>query len=579
MLGLLLLACHWISDEDLAARGGGTDTGCRLIDGWLDLDRDGHGDPDAPTTGCAGAALVETSDDCDDSDAGVSPSAQEIWYDGTDQDCDSNDDDADGDGFGLDDDCDDTDPSAWPGAPEVWHDARVQDCDAPHRVDLAGAPIKLRGAEAYDATGRIVALPGELTGDGAADLAVGTPFLAVGARNPGGVYVVSGPAEGVSDLASASTLLLGDSDFDQFGGAVAGGDFDGDGQPDLAVGALNESSAGEAAGAAYVFTGPLPGGATHYAADIAHTRLLGAEAGDWAGWAVASAGPVTSSGVDDLLVGALLGGEGSGTVKDSGAAFLIHRPGGGAKGLGGATATFRGESLQDYVGTAVSGAGDLDGDGLHDVLIGATGTDHTGTTAGSVYVFRGPLAGQQSLGDAIARLDGPGPSAFCGGALAPVGDVNGDGHDDVLIGATGYSDGPDQPGGAFLVLGPLASGGWIDTAAEAVFIGLDDGDAAGHSVATAGDVDGDGQPELVIGAPGHADSGAAHLVHGPASGFVDLADATLMLGEDPDDELGYHLAGGADLTGEGDLDLVLGAPGHDPGFGRTGAVYVLTGGG
>ncbi len=573
-----VLGCHWISDDDLTARLGGTDTGCLQIDGWLDLDGDGYGDPDGPSTGCFGPGRVTDSSDCDDSDEGVNPEATETWYDGVDQDCDGVDDDADGDGWPLDQDCDDQAADTYPGAPEIWDDGEIQDCDDPHAVDLGLADVTLRGAKAYDAAGRVVSLPGDLDGDGLGEVVVGAPFLEVGARNPGGVYVVPSPAAGVSDLASSATVLLGDQDFDQLGAAVAGpGDANGDGWPDLFLGALHEGSGGEAAGAAYLVQGPLDVAPTSYVEDVAATRLIGEDPGDWAGWSVAMAGPVNADGVDALLVGSLLAGEGG--VEDAGAAYLVHAPGTGDLGLGNATARLRGVALQDYAGTAVSGAGDVDGDGRHDVLIGATGTDHTGTTAGSVYLLHGPLSGEQSLGSAAIRLDGPGATAFAGGAVAPAGDVDADGYDDVLIGATGYATGADQPGAAFLLLGPIARGGRLDDEAAAILVGVADTDATGHTVAGVGDVDGDGRGDLAVGAPSHGDGGALFLVLGAPSGTFQLADATVLLGEDPDDEAGYSVAGGADLQGDGALDLVVGAPGHDAGFGRAGSVYALFGGG
>jgi hypothetical protein len=577
MWWLLLTGCHWIGDDDLNLRLGGTDTGCLEIDGWLDLDGDGYGDLETPSTGCYGPGRVDNSHDCDDTDPTISPDAAETWYDSVDQDCDGNDDDADADGWAREADCDDQDPDAWPGAPEVWHDGRVQDCSDPHAVPLALADAKLRGAEAYDAVGRQVALVGDLDGVAGSELAIGAPFLAVGARNPGGVYVVSAPDPGVSDLSSTATVLLGEEDFDQLGAAVAGaGDADGDGQADLFLGALHEGSAGEAAGAAYLIHGPLTGAPTRYVDDVATTRLLGENPGDWAGWAVAFAGPVNADGFDALLVGSLLAGDGG--VEDAGAAYLVHAPGSGDLNLGSATARLRGVSLQDYAGTAVSGAGDVDGDGRDDVLIGATGTDHTGQIAGSVYVLSGPVTGEQSLSSARVRLDGPGAGSFAGTSVAAAGDVDGDGYDDVLIGATGFSDGADQPGAAFLLLGPLAQGGWLDAEAHAILIGVGDDDATGHSVAGVGDVDGDGRPDLAVGAPGHGAGGAVHLVLGAPSGTVDLDDHTVIQAENGDDEAGYSVAGGADLQADGSLDLVLGAPGHDAGFGRSGSIYVLFGG-
>ena len=128
---LLLLACGCSKDTP-------SDTACVERQGWLDEDGDGFGSE--PVAGCdLPPGAVELDGDCDDGDATIHPTADEVPYDGLDQDCDGEDlDDVDGDGFDVDEDCDDTDPDSYPGAEEVPHDGVDQDCDGEDLLDADG---------------------------------------------------------------------------------------------------------------------------------------------------------------------------------------------------------------------------------------------------------------------------------------------------------------------------------------------------------------------------------------------------------------------------------------------------------
>ncbi|MDP7241121.1 MAG: integrin alpha, partial [Dehalococcoidia bacterium] len=185
-------------------------------------------------------------------------------------------------------------------------------------------------------------------------------------------------------------------------------------------------------------------------------------------------------------------------------------------------------------------------------LIGAPGDDDGGNFAGQTYLILGKASGwsmDTDLSDADASFIGEDAGDYSGYGVSGVGDVNGDGYDDFIIGAYGNDDGGDEAGQAYLILGK-ASGWSMDTDlsdAAASFWGEDAGDMSGFTVSGAGDVNGDGYDDFIIGAPGNDDggmwAGQTYLILGKASGWAmdtDLSDVDAsFIGEDEDDFSGY----------------------------------------
>jgi hypothetical protein len=326
----------------------------------------------------------------------------------------------------------------------------------------------------------------------------------------GAAYVVFGPVTGDVDLSAADVRLIGEDAYDQAGLSVASaGDVNGDGFGDLIIGAYGDDDGGDTAGAAYLVLGPVTGNVDLTAADA---KFIGEDAEDYAGTSVASAGDVNGDGFDDLIIGAPGDDDGGETA---GAAYLVLGPVTGHIDLSAADAKLIGESTADNVGTAIASAGDVDRDGFGDLLIGAYAHDAGGAMAGAAYVVRGPVTGAVRLSAADTKLMGESAGDYAGYSLASAGDVNDDGFDDLVVGALGVGDGGFYAGAAYLVLGPAP--GEIDlSAADAKLIGEDASDSAGVSVASAGDVDGDGLPDLLVGAYSDDDggnyAGAAYVI-------------------------------------------------------------------
>ena len=568
-------ACEGDCDDGDPTVGPGFEELCDGLDNDCDLDVDEGTDQDLDGDGytlCTG--------DCDDADSGVNPGESEAC-DGKDTDCDgvvpADEVDMDWDGHPLCDDCDDYNVFIYPGAPEqcgnVDHncDGVVGDFGLCGIIDLSAADAKLVGEDESVFAGTAVSTVGDTNGDGYDDVIVGATGLEMGGYFAGGAYLVLGPVSGTLDLSDADAVLYGESLYDFAGGSVsAAGDVNGDGYDDLFLGAPGEASSN---GAAYLVLSPVSG-TVELSASTA--KLTGEAPHDRAGDSVSTAGDVNGDGYDDLLVGALFQDAGG---DDAGAAYVVHGPVSGTLDLSVANAKLVGEYADSWAGMSVSSAADMNGDGYGDVIVGATG-GYNG--AGAAYLVMGPISGTMDLGSASAKLVGENPQDYAGISVSSAGDVNGDGFPDLLVGAHGQDQGGTSAGAVYLVLGPVSGTVDLSTAA-AKLVGEDAEDGAGRSVSCTGDVNGDSYDDLVVGATGQdsggAGAGAAYLVLGTASGSIDLSVAAAKLvGEEPGDYAGESVSSAGDVNGDGFDDLLVGASGNYAGGNLAGAAYLLLGG-
>ncbi|MFW3146318.1 MAG: putative Ig domain-containing protein [Thermoplasmatota archaeon] len=259
--------------------------------------------------------------------------------------------------------------------------------------------------------------------------------------------------------------------------------------------------------------------------------------------------------------------------------------------LSDSTASFWGEGQGDRTGTTISGAGDVNGDGYDDFLIGTFQNDDGGVLAGKTYLILGGSSGwmmDSSLSDANASFIGEDVDDKSGFSVAGAGDVNGDGYDDIIIGAPGDEGGGLISGQTYMIFGREA--GWspdIDLSmANASYIGEELYDGSGSSVSGAGDVNGDGYDDFLIGSSQNDEFGSAsgqtYLILGRSGGWsmdLDLSEANASFhGENADDYSGSDVAGAGDVNGDGYDDFLIGAwANNEGGHPYSGKTYLFLG--
>ncbi len=560
---------------------------------YADEDGDGHGDASNSQESCnQPSGYVDNAEDCDDSTEFVSPIAKERC-DGQDNDCDTEVDeddsidavvwypDADNDEYGdpeqptpkcdqprgyVEDssDCDDTSAEINPLACEVCGDDIDNDCDGVEVCDgLGQADLILRGEAPGDAAGTQARNAGDMNGDGFSDIAVAAPGAA---SDAGTIYVVTGPLTGELSLAFAWASVTGDAGSSAGKGLAALGDVDGDGYSEIMVGAPGGNHA-------WVWGGPD---------QSVSATFTGETEGEEAGKGVARLGDFDGDGEHDFVVGSPASDEGS---EDGGAVYVVYGPVSGTFDLYESDAVWYGDAEGQRAGDALTGAGDMDGDGYEDFIFGADGLGSSSATVGAVYVVFGPQVGLFGTDDVDVKWFG---EAVGEAAAYPagIGDVSGDGLDDVAIAVPGAED-DDHPksgavyiwyGAGYTVIDNVNRGDaslWGEEDLDFLFLPVN-GTDGGY-----GDQNADGYGEFLVSALASdysaTDAGASYLLYGPLSGELSLCDSDVhFYGEAANDASGTSSTGAGDFNDDGVPDLLTGAPGNE---GGAGAAYVIFGAG
>jgi hypothetical protein len=433
------------------------------------------------------------------------------------------------------------------------------------------ANSQIRGEQENDMAGTALSMGCDLDGDGLDDLLVGAPKNDEGGSNAGRTFVVRGSEMSTSSQVDAYYLkesLVGEMAGDLSGSTLAcRGDVDGDGMLDILVGSPGTD---RSRGNIHLVMGADFSGDF----DLIDSNYVfeGENQGDLSGTALSYAGDVDGDGFSDILVGAWANDD-NGVF--SGKVYLM-----GASNLGADSNISLADSDVSWVGAAsghraghaVSGLGDVDGDGLDDVGFGAYGFDNGGTSSylGAVYVAlsSGSMVANQSAALTDITLYGEDSKDYAGYDLSSHGDVDGDGLDDFLVSALGYSSATGGGGAVYLVLASDLQTGTMSLAEVSyVFEGETVGDNVGRSVASAGDVDRDGFPDILIGAPSvdevESDGGQAYLILDAdigTPGAMSLQQASYIFSAVKGDELAGRQVASGDFNGDGMMDLAVSAP-------------------
>jgi Ca2+-binding RTX toxin-like protein len=445
-----------------------------------------------------------------------------------------------------------------------------------------------------------------VNGDGVADIIVGADRADPNGSYSGATYVIFGkapfePSISLATLDGTNGFRLegvAANDFSGFSVSSAG-DVNGDGFDDVIVGAYGADPNAGRSGASYVVFGK----SSDFAPSINlgtldgsnGFRLDGVGEDNVSGFSVSGAGDVNGDGFDDVIVGAFAA---SPNGLASGASYVVF---GKASGFASSTNLstldgsngFRldGVAAFDYSGISVSDAGDVNGDGYDDLIVGAYCVHASGAQSGASYVVFGKASGFAAAtnlstldGSNGFRLEGETTGDFLGRAVSAAGDVNGDGFDDVIVGASRAEPNGDLSGASYVVFGkasgfaPSISLSTLDGSNGFRINGLAAFDFAGFSVSGAGDINNDGFDDLITGRT--ADTN--HVVFGKPSGFAASINLSSIDGTNGFRLEGEGLSGRAvgaagDVNDDGYDDLIVGAFAADVNGIESGASYVVFG--
>ncbi len=482
--------------------------------------------------------------------------------------------------------------------------------------------FRLEGESANDSSGLSVSSAGDINSDGFDDVIVGAFSADPNGESSGSSYVIFGKASGfdaslnLSDLDGGNGFRMdGISAFDRLGFSVSdAGDVNGDGFDDLIVGTPGaEGNNGDNnyygfdGGSSYVVFGKSSGFSSKF--DL--SKLGGTNgfrvdgSGDNnTGRSVSNAGDVNGDGFDDLIIGAHLAG-----TNYTGASYIVFGKKSGfdaALNLSDLNGTngfsFWGESEYDRLGGSVSSAGDVNGDGFDDVIVGAVSFNPYNNLSGTSYIVFGKASGFDATLN-LSSLNGVNGFSLngvktydeSGSSVSSAGDVNGDGFDDVIIGATGADPNGEHSGSTYVVFGKASgfeaimnlssldgtNGFRIDGEAES--------DRSGGSVSSAGDVNGDGFDDVIIGATDAdatgSNAGSSYIVFGKASGFdptlelasLESTEGLRLDGVIEGDFSGLSVSSAGDINGDDFDDVIVGAFGADVNGDSSGSSYIVFG--
>jgi hypothetical protein len=358
----------------------------------------------------------------------------------------------------------------------------------------------------------------------------------------------------------ADITLSGASPGDNFGYSVStAGDVNGDGYSDVIVGARQNDAGGSEAGRVYIyFGGPSMD-------NIADVILTGAASGDYFGESVSNAGDVNGDGYFDVIVGAK---DNDAAGSDAGRAYIYF---GGASMDNLVDVTLTGEATLDNFGYSVSTVGDVNGDGYFDVIVGAASYPF-GSSTGRAYVYYG---GQTMDNSADVILTGEAVADFFGGSVSTCGDVNGDGYSDVIVGSYLNDAGGTSAGRAYIYFGAQT----MDNIPDVTLASEAAGDFFGVSVHNLGDINQDGYSDVIVGAERNdaagSSAGRAYIYFGAP--FMDEIVDIILTGETANDLFGGSVSDAGDVNGDGYIDVIVGTVGYDgTGFNKGRAYLYLS---
>jgi len=406
---------------------------------------------------------------------------------------------------------------------------------------------------------------GDINADGYSDLLIGLYGYENGQTAEGATYVYYGSSSGITS-ATPGNILEGNVNNIRMGESVSSaGDVNGDGYSDIVVGLLGYTNGQTQEGAAYIYHGSASGINTTLATKVESNRANANMGSD-----VGYAGDVNGDGYSDIVIGAYSYTNGQNA---EGAIFVY---GGSSTGINtAAIALIQSDIASTRIGISCSSAGDVNGDGYTDVIAGGYWYSNGEANEGIACAFYG---GANTISFSNNWIESNLAGAFFGANLRSAGDINGDGYTDVIIGANGYTNGQTQEGAFYIYHG---SNSGLSSSPTTFIESNMSNSIFGSSVFGAGDINGDGYDDIVVGAAlydnGQNDEGAFFVYHGSASGLNTTA-AIMIESNIVGAYLGNSGASAGDLNGDGYSDIIVGASNYSNGQNNEGAFFVYHGG-
>lgn len=490
-----------------------------------------------------------------------------------------------------------------------------------NNVDLLnfhlGQGIKIIGKNSGlgngDVIGQSVSLVGDFNTDGYDDLIIGAPYETDSANYLGVSYIILGGISNSVDLGDYSSndyiKISGTHTYGYSGFSVATGDFNGDNIKDILVGAPYATNQGwnnfRGVGVTRFILGVSstsaptfsptdvptlsPTSALTFSDSVAknidlgsvYSTITGANENDNVGLSVSSVGDINGDGYADIILSSIYESSFAGKV------YIIFGQSVKVSNLNIGTIletqgfSITGGSSYDYFGTTLSAAGDVNGDGYDDIIVGAPSSS---SGDGKVYVIFGKASGFSDVNvNALSSTERfsiyGAQDSRCGSSVSSAGDVNGDGYDDIIIGASDSAK-------VYVIFGKASgfSSIYLDSLSSSDGY-IISGDDIGFAVSGAGDFNGDGYADVIIGAgsssPKSNKEGTSYILYGKASGFsnVDLSSITMdqgfyIVGDNVNDQSGRTVSSLDDFNGDGYADIIIGAPFA---LSNTGKSYIIYG--